>query len=89
MKRHFVDCVETIKLKTIKEDMNNEDSVDGPLNIHHNEELLFNWIRSNEDNNIEENVNQFDRNIIILNYHFTLVLFINFFVFQSFFTRMI
>ena len=38
MKRHFVDYGETIKLKRIKEDMN---SVDDPLNIQHNEELLF------------------------------------------------
>ena len=41
MKRHFVDCWETIKLERIKEDMNIEDSVDGPHNIQHNEELLF------------------------------------------------
>ena len=38
MKIHFIDCGETIKLKRIKEDMNN---VDDPLNIQHNEELLF------------------------------------------------
>ena len=27
----------------------------------------------NEENNIEENVNEFERNIIILNYHFSLI----------------
>ena len=62
--------------------MNNEDSVDDPHNIQHNEELVFinvNWIRS-EENNIKENRNEFERNIFILNYHFS------FFIFQSFFT---
>ena len=46
MKRHFVDCGETIKLKTIKEDMNNEDSVDDPLDIQHNEKYIFNRVKS-------------------------------------------
>ena len=41
MKRHFVDCGETIKLERIKEDMNIENSADGPHKILHNEELLF------------------------------------------------
>ena len=41
MKRHFVVCGETIKLERIKKDMNIEGSVDDPLNIQHNEELLF------------------------------------------------
>ena len=66
--------------------MNNEASVDDPLNIQYNEiqELLFiNWIRS-EQNNIEEN--EFEMDIIILNYHSTLI---HFFVFQSFFTWII
>ena len=42
MKRHFVDCGESIKLERIKEYMNNEESVADPLNIQHNEEYVFN-----------------------------------------------
>ena len=72
MKRNFVDCGETIKLKRIKEDMNIEDSVDGPLNIQHNEELLFiNLIGSDP----KDNGNKFGRNIFILNYYFLFLYF--------------
>ena len=35
-----------MKLKTIKEDMNNEDSVADPLNIPHNEEFVFDRVKS-------------------------------------------
>ena len=48
----FVDCGETLKLERIKEDMNNEDSVDGPLNIQHNEELLFSNLIGSDPNRI-------------------------------------
>ena len=43
------------------------------FNIMKNYCLVY-WIRS-EENNIEENVNEFERNIFILNYHFS---FLNF-----------
>ena len=46
MKRQFVDCGETIKLKTIKEDTNKEESVADPLDIQHNEEYMFNRVKS-------------------------------------------
>ena len=59
--------------------MNNEDSVDDPHNIQYNEELVFinvNWIRS-EEGNIEENGNEFERNIFILNYSLLFSFYVN------------
>ena len=52
--------------------MNNEESVADPLDIQHNEELVFNNVRS-EEKKIEENGNEFERNIFILNYNFSLI----------------
>ena len=54
--------------------MNIEDSVADPLDIQHNEELVFNNVRS-EEKKIEENGNEFERNIIIFNYHFSFLYF--------------